>query len=72
MRPAPYIFFMKKHRHSKPAPTPVPGARKARRCLMCRNPFESEWVGERVCRRCKDTSAWREGDATARNRSFAA
>jgi hypothetical protein len=64
---------MKKRHVSKPAAeTPLAGGRKPRRCLMCHNPFDSEWVGERVCRRCKDTSAWREGDATARNRSFAA
>jgi hypothetical protein len=64
---------MKKRHVSKPAPhAPLAGGRKARRCLMCRNAFDSEWVGERICRRCKDTSAWREGDATSRNRSFAA
>jgi len=35
--------------------------RKERRCLMCANPFMSEWPGERVCRACKGKAAWREG-----------
>ncbi len=34
---------------------------KHRRCLMCHKPFVSEWAGERVCKRCKSTSVWREG-----------
>lgn len=34
---------------------------KTRRCLLCRNPFPSEWVGDRVCRKCKATAAWRNG-----------
>ncbi|HMA15915.1 MAG: hypothetical protein ACM35H_11750 [Bacteroidota bacterium] len=34
---------------------------KSRRCLMCRDRFESSWPGERVCKRCKSTAAWREG-----------
>ena len=32
-----------------------------RRCLMCRDHFESSWRGERICKRCKSTAAWREG-----------
>jgi hypothetical protein len=32
---------------------------KIRKCLICRSPFPSAWAGERVCRRCKSTSAWR-------------
>lgn len=35
--------------------------RKTRRCLMCGQPFPSEWAGERVCRSCKSTAAWRTG-----------
>lgn len=35
--------------------------RKTRRCLMCGQPFVSEWAGERVCRSCKSTAAWRTG-----------
>ena len=32
-----------------------------RKCLICRSFFESAWAGERICRRCKDTAAWRSG-----------
>ncbi len=35
--------------------------RKVRQCLMCGESFTSEWAGERVCRHCKSTSAWRTG-----------
>jgi hypothetical protein len=34
---------------------------KIRNCLICKSPFPSAWSGERVCRRCKSTSAWRSG-----------
>lgn len=34
---------------------------KVRKCLICQEPFPSAWAGERVCRRCKSTSAWRSG-----------
>lgn len=34
---------------------------KARPCLMCGHTFESEWAGERVCRKCKSTETWRRG-----------
>ena len=33
----------------------------------CHKPFVSEWVGERVCKRCKSTSVWREGKASFPN-----
>ena len=36
---------------------------KTRRCLKCREPFESEWSGERICRRCKDTKSRRGATA---------
>ena len=32
-----------------------------RKCLVCRSSFLSAWAGERICRRCKDTAAWRSG-----------
>lgn len=35
-----------------------------RQCLFCRSTFESRWVGERVCRRCKESAAWREGSSS--------
>jgi hypothetical protein len=34
---------------------------KVRNCLICQSPFPSAWAGERICRRCKSTSAWRGG-----------
>ncbi len=34
---------------------------KTRLCLKCRSSFESEGAGERVCRKCKSSSAWRSG-----------
>ena len=34
---------------------------KIRPCLKCRDPFESSWAGERVCRRCKSNDSWRTG-----------
>lgn len=42
-------------------PRPEPQEVKHRRCLMCRDRFESSWPGERVCKRCKSTVTWREG-----------
>lgn len=35
--------------------------RKTRLCLKCGLPFPSEWAGERICRKCKSTEAWRRG-----------
>jgi hypothetical protein len=34
---------------------------KSRQCLKCREPFSSEWSGERVCKRCKSSGTWRSG-----------
>jgi len=34
---------------------------KVRKCLLCSTDFESEWAGERVCKKCKATAAWRQG-----------
>ncbi len=36
---------------------------KERKCLKCREEFLSSWPGERICRTCKSSSAWREGIA---------
>jgi len=36
---------------------------KTRKCLRCREEFSSSWPGERICRTCKSSSAWREGIA---------
>ena len=35
--------------------------RKTRKCLMCEDPFLSEWAGERICRKCKSSKNWRRG-----------
>lgn len=38
------------------------GDPKKRKCLgFCGQEFDSEWNGERICKRCKDTAAWRSG-----------
>ena len=44
----------------KPAPERVQVV-KVRRCLMCEDKFESTWAGERICKRCKSSNAWRAG-----------
>ena len=36
-------------------------AQKTRKCLFCSQDFPSEWAGERVCKKCKATAAWRQG-----------
>lgn len=38
-----------------------PQTQKVRKCLLCSTDFESEWAGERVCKKCKATAAWRQG-----------
>jgi hypothetical protein len=46
--------------NSKPARDPdVSGASRQRQCLMCASRFVSTWAGERICRSCKNRSAWR-------------
>jgi hypothetical protein len=35
---------------------------KQRVCLRCQTPFESAWAGERICTKCKHSSAWRGGE----------
>jgi len=42
----------------------VPEEVKQRRCLNCTDQFPSVWAGERVCKRCKQTSSWRSGVAS--------
>ena len=49
-----------KNTSEKPEPaTETPPAAKARKCLMCATEFSSEWSGERICRKCKSSNAWR-------------
>ena len=47
-------------KYKKPKPENDPD-RKTRRCLMCSRDFDSAWAGERICRKCKSTAAWRTG-----------
>ena len=49
---------------NKKQDTPETGPDKGvrmRRCLRCGERFPSEWAGERICRKCKSTVAWRRG-----------
>ena len=34
---------------------------RPRKCLCCRTLFDSEWSGERVCKRCQSGTAWKQG-----------
>jgi len=34
---------------------------RSRQCLRCQTAFPSQWAGERICGRCKGTTAWRSG-----------
>jgi hypothetical protein len=49
----------------------IPGAfiRHQRTCLSCNAMFDSAWAGERICQRCKGTTAWRNGASTSMTRS---
>jgi len=38
---------------------------RERRCLRCSTEFWSEGFGERICRRCKGLSAWRDAVAVS-------
>ena len=44
-----------------PSEAPTWNNPKVRECLRCRSAFQSEWSGERVCSRCKNSNAWRSG-----------
>ena len=48
----------------KPEPDRPP-VKKKRNCLMCRNEFNSNHVGEPVRPSCKETSVWRSGGIAA-------
>ena len=38
---------------------------RERKCLMCSRDFRSEWAGNRVCKKCRTSSAWKEGNMTS-------
>ena len=42
---------------------------KSRLCLRCKMEFVSSGFGDRICRRCKGTKAWRNGVATTYGKS---
>ena len=46
-----------------------PSSFKNRRCLRCKTQFESEWSGERICPKCKGSSAWRNGEPYKQRRT---
>jgi hypothetical protein len=35
---------------------------KARKCLMCAEPFQSEGPQNRICRKCKSSQTYRDGE----------
>ena len=34
---------------------------RERKCLSCKTMFNSEWSGERICKKCKGSHTWRSG-----------
>mgnify|MGYP004250187505 FL=1 len=46
--------------HRKPKPSRE-YQNKQRNCLKCGEKFLSEWTGERICPKCKQTTEWRSG-----------
>ena len=49
----------------KPVLTPEYVA-KLRRCLKCREEFESSWAGERICGTCKKQDCYRSASLRER------
>jgi Zn finger protein HypA/HybF involved in hydrogenase expression len=47
----------KTYEHRKPA-SDVTHEERQRDCLSCRQPFQSEWLGNRICASCKGTEAY--------------
>ena len=54
------LFSMTTIEHEPELVGPPKDQEKVRQCLHCRDTFTSHWYGERVCRRCKSHSFWRE------------
>ena len=52
---------MKPYKEPSAAEPPANIGRRERCCLMCGVHFSSEGAGERICRKCKTTSSWRNG-----------
>ena len=58
----PTYVGMMKPRNSKPEPDRKYET-KQRKCLKGREPFLSEWPGERICTNCKSMAFWRDTQA---------
>lgn len=41
---------------------------RTRSCLRCEVQVESSGFGERICRRCKSSTTWRDGNVGVANR----
>ena len=54
------VLLFRDDEHRKPT-TDRSDEAKMRDCLICKRQFLSAWPGERICRQCKSTSAWRGG-----------
>lgn len=53
---------MTDHSVAEMPPDRLPGdVPRVRACLRCKADFQSEWSGERICRRCKSSARWRNG-----------
>ena len=37
-----------------------PEERMKRKCLCCKKEFMSDWIGNRICPKCKDTANYKE------------
>ena len=55
---APYVGGMAQGAYEEPSHGSVEPP-KVRTCLNCREPFDSFWAGERICKVCKSREAWR-------------
>ena len=42
---------------------------KLRACMLCKENFQSDGFGDRICRRCKSSNTWRNGIATTYGKS---
>ncbi len=57
-----YKYIAMTNHTTKPT-SDIPYVIKKRNCLMCGDGFDSEWSGERVCKRCKSNDGWRNGNS---------
>ena len=64
IRMEPYVVAKKtRSNRTLSKPTMQEGEAKKRNCLMCREEFDSEWAGDRICRGCKQTETYKSGIA---------